>query len=260
MDHLVEKLPPSAGDDVRFRFPDITRGGPEVLLSLRRSGDMRYRHAEHNPNRDAFFRARGIDPDAVLGLELKHGRRVLAPEAAREHLPFARRAALDGGADGMILPPGTGLWASITVADCMPIWILDRSSGAYGVLHSGWKGTGILETAARLFESRYGSRPCDLAAIFGPSIGACCYAVPPDRARSFAAEFGESAAPVLGGTQRIDLRAANLSLARRLGIGTVLSIEACTCCDERLGSFRREGSASFTRMVAAIGETAEAGI
>jgi len=255
MEYRAGRIPPDAGDALRFAFPGSSRGDPEALLSLRGAGDMRFRIDERNPNRDAFLRARGIDPEAVLGLELRHTRRVLAPGDAAEHRLLASRAALDGGADGIILPPGKGLWASITVADCMPIWLLDRSSGAFGVLHSGWKGTGILEAAARLLESRRGSRPSDLAVILGPSIGACCYAVPAERARSFAAEFGEGAAPVIGGSPRIDLREANLAIARRIGIGEILSIEACTCCDPRLGSFRREGSASFTRMIAAIGET-----
>ncbi len=258
MEYRVERIPPDAGDVLRFAFPGAG-GGPEALLSLRSAGDMRYRDTERNPNRDAFFRARGIEPAAVIGLELRHTRRVLAPRDAEEHRLFARRAALEGGADGILLPPGTGLWASITVADCMPIWLFDRSSGAYGILHSGWKGTGILETATRFLESRHGSRPSDLAVILGPSIGACCYAVPAERARSFAAEFGEGAAPSLSASPRIDLREANLALARRIGIGELLSIEACTCCDARLGSFRREGSASFTRMLAAIGETVERG-
>ena len=215
---------------------------------------MRYSTSSANPNRERFFRAASVDPARVLGVELMHTRRVLAPASAVEHRLLEAEAASEGGADGIVLPPGSGLWASVTVADCMPIWILDRASGACGILHSGWKGTGILEAGVGLMAERFGARPADLSVILGPAIGPCCYDVPPERAASFAAEFGAESAPTLGGSPRIDLRSANVSLARRLGIGALLSIEACTACDARLGSFRREGAERFTRMVAAVGE------
>jgi copper oxidase (laccase) domain-containing protein len=214
---------------------------------------MRYGTVAANPNRESFFRGLGADPAAVLGLELRHTRRVLFPADAAEHRRLSEAAALEGGADGLLLPRGSGLFASITVADCMPIWILDRASGAYGVLHSGWKGTGILAAAARLLESRLGSPASALAVVLGPSIGPCCYGVPEDRAESFASEFGPESVPLLAGRRRIDLRTANIALARSLGVGALLSIDSCTSCDPRLGSYRREGPASFTRMVAAIG-------
>jgi hypothetical protein len=44
------------------------------------------------------------------------------------------------------------------VADCLPIFVYDRRGGAFALLHSGWKGTGI---------------------------GACCYAVDAARAEGF---------------------------------------------------------------------------
>lgn len=89
--------------------------------------------------------------------------------------------------------------------------------------------------------------------ILGPSIGSCCYEVPPERATRFAREFGEDSVERRDGSIRLDLRRANIALARRLGLGAVLSIESCTACDPRLGSFRREGAAAFTRMLAVAG-------
>jgi hypothetical protein len=77
--------------------------------------------------------------------------------------------------------------------------------------------------------------------------------VPEERAVSFAAEFGKEAALRRGGETFLDLRAANITLAESLGIGYLLSIDACTSCDQRLGSYRRQGSSSFTRMLAVCG-------
>jgi YfiH family protein len=252
MELLRATVPGDAAGSIRLRFPEAGPGAPEAILSLRSEGDMRFDRDTANPNRERFFRALGVDPAAVLGLELAHSRNVLFPADADDHLRLQDEAASAGGSDGILLAR-PGLFAAVTVADCMPIWILDRASGAFGVLHSGWKGTGILQTATRLLEERFGSRGSSISAILGPAIGKCCYAVPAERALAFAAEFGEEAAPTVGGKRRIDLRAANISLARRLGIGAVLSIESCTCCDERLGSYRRCGGGNFTRMVAVVG-------
>jgi copper oxidase (laccase) domain-containing protein len=177
-----------------------------------------------------------------------------------EHRAFAAAAAAESaggpvgavGADGIVLRDRS-LVATVTVADCMPIWILDRDSGAFGVLHSGWKGTGILAAAVEGIARRWGSPASAISAILGPAIGSCCYEVPAERGAAFARRFGEEAAFRKGGAWAIDLRAANIGLARSLGIGALLSVEACTGCDDRLGSYRRQGAASFTRMLAACG-------
>ena len=38
----------------------------------------------------------------------------------------------------------------VTVADCMPLYLYDSVSGVFGVVHSGWKGTGIIGEALNL--------------------------------------------------------------------------------------------------------------
>ena len=228
------------------RFPGV--GGenePRALLSFACAGDMKYGDSGSAPNRERFLREAGFDPATVLGLNLVHSRRVIFPSSG----------IAEGEADGLILHDSP-LAATITVADCMPIWILDRGSGAYGILHSGWRGTGILAAAVESMGDRYGSRPESIAVILGPAIGSCCYAVSEERASAFAAEFGEACVSRRGDLSFIDLRAANLSMAEALGIGQLLSIEACTSCDSRLGSYRRQGPASFARMLALCGRPA----
>jgi hypothetical protein len=176
-------------------------------------------------------------------------------------------AELDGRrADGIVVRDRE-LVPSVTVADCMPIWIFHGRSGAFGVLHSGWKGTGILARAAEDFRLRLGAGAGELSLILGPAIGPCCYTVDEGRARAFAAEYGDAAGfRDASGAWRVDLGAANLALARALGVGAVLVVDACTSCDSRLGSNRREGGApaaapdgaaregpAFTRMLACVG-------
>jgi len=224
---------------------------PEACLSLAAWGDMRYLEGVDNPCRSAFFSYLGLDPAALRGTELYHTRRILLEGRNGMELagPDPAEAGPAASHDGILLRDPAKA-ACITVADCMPIWLLDRHSGSFGVLHSGWKGTGILAVAVRSLAEEFGSRPESISVILGPAIGACCYAVPTGRAEAFAREFGPEAVREEGGRIRLDLRAANLALALRLGLGALLSVEACTSCDPRLGSFRREGPEAFTRMAA----------
>ncbi len=260
-------IPESAGTSLSFPFPSPNRETsetlagaaaprepePTALLSLRSAGDMRHMYGGVNPNRNAFFRRSGVEAARVLGVKLAHSRAFLFPGDPREHAALVEEAMrLRGGADG-VLTRNRDLVPTITEADCMPIWLLDRSSGVFGVLHSGWKGTGILRLAVLELGRRFGSPPSAVSAILGPAIGSCCYDVPEERARLFLDLYGPRAAFDDGHRWRIDLRAANIVLAERSGLGSLLSIEACTSCDPRLGSYRRQGQASFTCMAAACG-------
>lgn len=237
---------------------------PSAFLSLRAEGDMRYHAPGSAGNRGRFLGSLGLEEASALGVELAHSRRVLVRTEEGERLfgeggaeiggaelgaPPSGRAHLDSGYDG-ILVRGSGLAASVTVADCMPIYVCDFASGAFGVLHSGWKGTGILASAVAALAAAAGSPPAAISIILGPAIGPCCYAVSEGRALGFEREFGPESVLRRDGRHYLDLRAANLALARRLGVGALSSIDLCTSCDESLGSCRREGEGAFTRMMA----------
>ena len=249
-------IPDSVGPSLSLGFPGsegMAGREPRALLSLRSEGDMRHVHGGTNPKRDAFFRRSGVEPSRILGVKLVHSRAVLLSASGSEHEELVAEAMrLRGGADGVITLESR-LVPTITAADCMPIWILDRSSGAFGVLHSGWRGTGILQVAVEELGRRFGSPPSAVSAILGPAIGSCCYNVPEERARLFLDHYGPRSAFQEGGQWRVDLREANIVLAERAGISSLLSVDACTSCDPRLGSYRRQGAADFTCMAAACG-------
>jgi len=64
-------------------------------------------------------------------------------------------------------------------ADCVPLYFYDPVTGAIGLAHAGWKGT-VSEIAVKTVEKMgavYGSRPENIRAAIGPSIGDCCYEV-----------------------------------------------------------------------------------
>ena len=246
---------------VAMAIPLAGEQAPKAFLSLLAAGDMGFGDDGNGERRRLWLRGVGFDPERAISPDLVHSRIVLdvtGPADARGR-----------EADGLVSsgdPSTQGACLVMTVADCMPIFIHDSASGAYGLLHSGWKGTGILEEAMGLMARRYGTRGRDVSAVFGPRIGPCCYVVDEARARLFADEFGEAAVsrPAegeegeagtagAGGGPRLDLVGANIGIARRLGLGSVHVVQACTCCGDGFGSFRRQGPLEFTRMAAAIG-------
>jgi hypothetical protein len=76
---------------------------------------------------------------------------------------------------------------AIQSADCVPILIADRRTGAVAAAHAGWRGLalGVPRAAVEALAREFDSRPVDLIAAVGPSIGACCYEVGPDVRRRF---------------------------------------------------------------------------
>lgn len=82
--------------------------------------------------------------------------------------------------------PGRAL--AIQTADCVPLLFADRRTGAVAAAHAGWRGmaAGAPRAAVCALVRELGSRPADLVAVAGPSIGACCYEVGAEVREAFA--------------------------------------------------------------------------
>ncbi len=230
---------------LEFRFPDVTEQKFRMYLSLKDAGTMSWKFPDGPSNRALWFDLLGIPGGKVHNLLQTHTRKVLSAHAGTLQYP-----PIEEG-DGILHPSSRG-FLSVTVADCMPIYILEVRSGSFGLLHSGWKGTGILKNSIKkLFDQ--GSRPEDIFLLFGPSIGSCCYAVDEERYRLFAELWGNDAVRNDGSRLYLSLLHANASIAESLGVGNWYSFNECTRCSGQYGSFRREGSEKFTTMLALSG-------
>ncbi len=125
-----------------------------------------------------------------------------------------------------------GVAAMVLTADCIPVVL--GAEGAVAALHAGWRGlaAGVLEEGVRALRE-VGGRG-EMAAIVGPCAGACCY------------EVGEEVHAVFGDVHRegrlIDLRAIAHERLLAAGVAEVGDVNACTICDERYFSYRREGA------------------
>jgi hypothetical protein len=221
-------------------------------ISLAAAGDMALPRDRSLPWRTRYLKGRGIRKERLYGLRQVHSRRVQLIE--RQTADETARIEADG-----LLTDRPDAVLSVTVADCLPIFLADRRTGVFGVVHSGWKGTGIVGDALGVMAFRFGSLPAEVAAVIGPGIGVCCYSVPEDRAALFASEYGAGAvARDADGAPRLDLRAANIEILRRAGVQEITVVTDCTCCSSNLGSFRRQGAADFTLMLAWIGRATAA--
>jgi YfiH family protein len=88
----------------------------------------------------------------------------------------AAEARPDGDA---VVSNAAGLVLAVLVADCVPIVVADRESGAAGAIHAGWRGTcaRVGPTAVEAMRREFGTEPSDLTVAIGPSIGADDYEV-----------------------------------------------------------------------------------
>jgi len=216
-------------------------------ISLARAGDMALSRRYSLPCRDRLLADLGIGRKPVFAVRQVHSREVLVVNGEE---PDAL-AGLE--ADGMVTDQPDAL-LTVTVADCLPLFIVDRATGAFGLVHSGWKGTGIVLEAMRLLRERFGTRPADISVTIGPGIGPCCYDVPEERAVDFASRFGaETVVRGADGKPRLDLQSANVGLLEKAGVSEITIVTDCTACSPALGSFRRQGPSDFTLMLAYIG-------
>ncbi|MDR2785858.1 MAG: polyphenol oxidase family protein [Treponema sp.] len=248
-------------DPVFARFPFVYDGAelsrPVCAISSRFAGDMAA--GKNNPARKKFFRALGLDAALVFSVAQVHSRTVAAVD---------RQSANPGPEADGLASGDRALSLAIMAADCLPVFLYDVEGGAFALAHSGWRGTGIVLEALRLMRECRHTRPETVAAVLGPCIQACCYRVDEERACAFEAEFGGLAGefplgPVVskragspgGPGFFLNLQAANARLLAGAGVRNIAVCRDCTFTDERLGSFRREGSSSYTRMLAVLANT-----
>ena len=145
---------------------------------------------------------------------------------------------------------------SVRVADCVPILLADRRTGAVSAVHAGWKGTaaGAAMVAVGAMMEKYSAQPEDLIAAVGPSIGPCCYEVGNELAAEFSSHADASAWFTSHEKPHLDLwRATRDQLLRARVPAQHIHVSAlCTFDHPALfHSYRRDGKKAG-RLVAAI--------
>jgi len=119
-----------------------------------------------------------------------------------------------------------GVLLTVTVADCVPVFLVDPESRTLGLAHAGWRGAAAGIVPATLERmAKLGAMPESIHAHLGPAICGACYEVGPEVSRA----LGGSPA----GRTHIDLRdhVHGELLAAGLSRDHVTVSSACTRCD-----------------------------
>lgn len=195
--------------------------------------------------------ALGLDPDRVASPVQVHGTRVVRVDG-----PPAAPVEADG-----LVTDAPGLALLVKAADCSLVVVADPRRRAVGVAHAGWRGAaaGVVEALLDALRREYGSRPEDLLAGVGPTIGLDRYAVGPEVLEAFLRRvpWAEEHARTIGGGLHFDVAGANARALRECGVASVE--EARLCTHERadlLFSYRRDGpGAGHHGLIAAWAES-----
>jgi YfiH family protein len=121
---------------------------------------------------EQIARAMEVSPEALIRVHQVHGMGIVVRR------PGAAAAQPLQDAD-IIISSDPAVAIAVQAADCVPLLIADQSTGVVAAAHAGWRGLSIRVASMTVAALRreFGSKPADLVAAIGPSVGACCYEV-----------------------------------------------------------------------------------
>lgn len=141
-----------------------------------------------------------------------------------------------------------GVLLTVTVADCVPVFLVAPRRRAAGLLHAGWRGVaaGVLRTGVEAFRDRLGVPSSDLRMHAGPAICGDCYEVGVEVHRALGR-------PDPGGAAPVDLRAILVERALELGVPAegISTSSLCTRCGD--GTFYSHRGGDRERQAALLG-------
>jgi YfiH family protein len=186
---------------------------------------------------------RAVEPgfEAVILGHQVHRTEVLWHELARG---WVQLDGVDGHATAT-----PGLLLTVTVADCIPVYLFDPVERAIALLHSGWRGTagGILREGLQTLAEAVGSKPENVVMHCGIGICGECYEV--------GAEVMEGCGLRADGAGpwHVDLRAVLAEQGRTLGLGSISTSQWCSGHDRSEFFSHRASGGRDGRMVAYLG-------
>ena len=175
-------------------------------------------------------------------------------EASREAI--ARREHADWPEADIAVGRDPNLVLTVRAADCVPVLLADRATGAVSAIHAGWRGTaaGAVLASVQALSEKFGAERGNIIAAVGPSIGPCCYTVGEELIQKFASHPDSSRWFNHAGGLRLNLWQATRDQLERAGVAP-RNIHICELCTfDHAGvfpSYRRDGKAAG-RLTAAI--------
>ncbi len=151
------------------------------------------------------------------------------------------------GYDGH-LTHDAGILLTVTVADCVPVYLAHPPTGCVALLHAGWRGivAGILERGIGRLSEVSGADPKEFLLHGGVAIGEANYEVGPEVLEQLG--LGPAAGP-----RRVDLRRIVAERAAAVGVRQITLSSWCTFDNaDHFWSHRRDPKGAG-RMIAYLG-------
>lgn len=204
--------------------------GLVFAMGFRPAGDAREQSSDRD--RERLFRSTGTSPE----------RAAIPRQVHSDVVRIITQPGIYPNCDALMTVE-RDVFLSVAVADCVPIFLHDRTTGAVAAVHAGWRGSKdrILGNALERLKSFHGASVSDVVAYLGPSAGVCCYEVGEEVARAFGPAFVWRRE---GSKPHLDLRQFNVSLLLDAGVpeSNIEQDRRCTICDPaRFPSYRRDG-------------------
>ena len=206
------------------------RGGvsPNPWNSLNVGGSVGDDIENVRTNRIRSFRALNCEPETMFDVWLVHSTDVVHAETPTPEDGSVQKADI-------VLTDRAELTLYMRYADCVPILVYDPVKDAIGISHAGWMGTvkDVAGVTIRAMQERYGSKPSDIVACIGPSIGPDHYEVGEDVIQQAIQLFAKDSDQVLHPHDKsihFDLWKANQLLLQRAGVRQIEIAGICTAC------------------------------
>jgi YfiH family protein len=205
-----------------------------------------YFSTRHDAPEATLADALGVGLDALVRMQQVHRADVFVAKGRPSSKPEADIAVTND--------PSIAL--SVRMADCVPVLLADRHTGAIAAIHAGWKGTaaGAVMAAVDALALSYLTKPGDIIAAVGPSIGPCCYEVSSELADRFSSHQEAATWFTREAKPHLDLWRATRDQLARAGVSPEDIHVAALCTFDHptlFHSYRRDGTRAG-RLVAAI--------
>ena len=201
---------------------------PAPWASLNLGGTVGDARANVVENRLRLFTALDRKVESLFDVWQVHGTKIICSDAPRP-LDAPHKEA------DAILTDRPDITLFMRFADCVPIFLNDPIRKVIGIVHTGWMGTvnKIVAAGIDAMTNRYGSRPENILAGIGPSIGPDHYKIGEEVIKQVNQTFGSDTSGLLienhGGIY-LDLWEANRILLERSGVRHIQVAGICTHC------------------------------
>jgi YfiH family protein len=211
------------------------------------------READVVENRCRITKLVGFDLEAWTCAEQVHDCQVTIVESSDRGAGSKSRETAIPNTDALVTNHKDIMLTSF-YADCVPLFFIDPLQRVVGLAHAGWKGT-ALQIATKTIDKMskvYGSKPSNMLAAIGPSIGACCYEVDQQVVNQIGAP---TPARKDNGRYMLDLKEINRQFMIRAGIlpNHIEVTSLCTSCSTDLFFSHRAENGRTGRMASWIG-------